>query len=65
VYETFHRADAPRGRQRLRLGRAAGDGELAAAFAGLEPILVRDGVERDGRRLAQLLARRPTAPESR
>ena len=35
------------------------DGELAAAFAGFEPILARDGVARGGRMFSQLLARRP------
>jgi tellurite methyltransferase len=37
------------------------DGELPAAFEGFEPIIARDGVERDGRRFSQLLARRREA----
>jgi len=39
-------------------GRALQDGELAAAFAGFEPLIARDGVERDGRVFSQLLAQR-------
>ena len=40
------------------LGRTLQDGELAAAFDGFEPLIARDGVERDGRVFSQLLARR-------
>lgn len=36
------------------------DGELPAAFNGFECLIARDGVQRDGRRFSQLLARRPT-----
>jgi SAM-dependent methyltransferase len=57
VYETFHWRDAGQ-RGPLSPGRALQDGELAAAFEGFEPIIVRDGVERDGRCFSQLLARR-------
>jgi rhodanese-related sulfurtransferase len=32
----------------------------AAAFEGYEPLVVRDGLERDGRAFSQLLARRRT-----
>jgi hypothetical protein len=39
-------------------GRTLQDGELAAAFDGFEPLIARDGVERDGRVFSQLLARR-------
>jgi rhodanese-related sulfurtransferase len=39
-------------------GRTFQDGELAAAFDGFEPLIARDGVERDGRVFSQLLARR-------
>jgi hypothetical protein len=34
------------------------DGDLVAAFGGYEPLIARDGVERDGRVFSQLLARR-------
>ena len=40
------------------LGRTLQDGELAAAFDGFEPLIARDGVERDGRVFSQLLAQR-------
>jgi rhodanese-related sulfurtransferase len=40
------------------VGRTLQDGELAAAFDGFEPLIARDGVERDGRVFSQLLARR-------
>jgi hypothetical protein len=40
------------------LGRTLQDGELAAGFDGFEPLIARDGVERDGRVFSQLLARR-------
>jgi rhodanese-related sulfurtransferase len=39
-------------------GKTLQDGELAAAFDGFEPLIARDGVERDGRVFSQLLARR-------
>ena len=45
-------------RFRRGLGRTLQDGELAAAFDGFEPLIARDGVERDGRVFSQLLARR-------
>jgi SAM-dependent methyltransferase len=40
------------------VGRTLQDGELAAAFDGFEPLIARDGVERDGHVFSQLLARR-------
>jgi len=58
VYEAFHRRDADQGRRSLKAGHVLEDGELAAAFAGFEPLIVRDGIERDGRVFSQLLARR-------
>jgi SAM-dependent methyltransferase len=58
VYETFHRRDPGRSGAVLRPGRGLSDGELAAAFGGFEPIIARDGLERGGRVLCQLLARR-------
>ena len=65
VYEAFHERDAAAGRKRLKAGRALRGGELAAAFEGCEPLIVRDGVERDGRVFSQLLARRlPAATRS-
>ena len=39
-------------------GRTLQDGELATAFDGFEPLIARDGVERDGRVFSQLLAQR-------
>ena len=65
VYETFHRQDrigGGEGRGRRRgtgdpPAHAALDGELAAAFGELEPVLSHDGVERDGRRFSQFLGR--------
>lgn len=58
VYEAFHWRDSAEGRKRLKPGHALSDGELAAAFDGFEPLIARDGVERDGRVFSQLLARR-------
>ena len=51
--EVFHAADrrAPR--------NAVADGALAEAFAGFEILIGRDGVKRDGRVFAQILARKP------
>jgi tellurite methyltransferase len=51
VYETFDWRDAG--------GRGLRDGELASAFEGFERIILREGVERGGRRFSQLLARKP------
>jgi SAM-dependent methyltransferase len=58
VYEGFHWRDSAPGRRQLRPGHALRDGELAAAFEAYEPLIARDGVERDGRVFSQLLARR-------
>jgi SAM-dependent methyltransferase len=57
VYEAFHRRDAAKGR-RLKEAHTLEDGELAAAFAGYDTLIARDGVERDGRVFSQLLGRR-------
>lgn len=70
--EAFHESDAgpagtrgptgargpTGGARRLRSSHLARDGELATAFEGFDVLLARDGVQRDGRRFSQLLARR-------
>jgi rhodanese-related sulfurtransferase len=58
VYEAFNWWDAAAGRKPLKPGHTLRDGELAAAFAGFEVLIARDGVERGGRTFSQLLARR-------
>jgi tellurite methyltransferase len=58
VYEAFHRRDAEDEQRALKPGHTLENGELAAAFEGFEPLIVRDGLERDGRVFSQLLARR-------
>jgi SAM-dependent methyltransferase len=58
VYEAFHRRDAAKGRRPLKDDHTLEDGELAAAFAGYEAFIARDGVERDGRAFSQFLGRR-------
>ena len=58
VCEAFNWRDAPPGRKPPRAGGALADGELAAAFAGFDPLIARDGLQRGGRAFSQLLARR-------
>jgi len=62
VYEAFHRRDAAKGRRRLKDDHTLEDGELAAAFAGCEALIARDGVERGGRTFSQFLGRRRPRP---
>jgi len=62
VYETFHWRDPRQGGKPLKPSHALQDGELAAAFDGFEPLIARDGLQRDGRCLCQLLARRKASP---
>jgi tellurite methyltransferase len=58
VYETFHERTAETGRSPRSPQHLLKSGELGAAFAGLEILLQRDAVPRDGRYVSQLLARR-------
>jgi tellurite methyltransferase len=58
VYEAFHRRDVEDGLRALKPGHLLEDGELAAAFEGFKPLIVRDGMQRGGRVFSQLLARR-------
>jgi tellurite methyltransferase len=58
VYEAFHRRDVEDSRRELKAGHTLEDGELAAAFEGFRPLIVRDGMQRGGRVFSQLLARR-------
>jgi len=66
VCETFHRRDAKTGRRRPGAGGGLADGELAAAFEGLDILIARDGEAREGRTFSQLLARKapPSSLES-
>ena len=58
VYEAFHRRDVEDSRRELKAGHTLEDGELARAFDGFKPLIVRDGLARGGRVFSQLLARR-------
>lgn len=58
VYETFHRRTLETGRPPHNPAHVLESGELARAFDGFEIIIACDGVERDGRYLSSLLARR-------
>jgi SAM-dependent methyltransferase len=59
VYETFHERNLETGRSPRNPDHLLRTGELGAAFAGFEILLVADAVERDGRFFSHLLARRP------
>ena len=58
VYETFHEQTLSTGRGPKNPGHLLKTGELAAAFAGFEPLICDDATERDGRSFSSLLARR-------
>jgi tellurite methyltransferase len=58
VYETFHVRNRETGRPPRSPEHLLESGELTRAFEGLEIVIARDGVERDGRFFSQLLARR-------
>ena len=58
IIETFHQRDAGRPGRGRDTSKLLCDGELTAAFSGWKILLARDGVERDGRWLSQLVAQR-------
>ncbi|MCX5683170.1 MAG: methyltransferase domain-containing protein, partial [Planctomycetota bacterium] len=58
VYEAFHRQDAEDERRTLKPEHGLESGELAAAFKGLKPLIVRDRVDRGGRVFSQLFVQR-------
>jgi tellurite methyltransferase len=57
VYETFHERTRETGRPPRNPEHLLRRGELAQAFSGFELLIVRDGIERDGRYVSGLLAR--------
>jgi tellurite methyltransferase len=58
VYETFHERTRETGRPPRNPEHLLRSGELAQAFSGFELVIVRDGVEREGRYVSSLLGRR-------
>ena len=59
VYETFHAKNRETGLRPFSPAHILEPGELAGAFAGFEIRIFRDGVERGGRYVSSLLARKP------
>jgi SAM-dependent methyltransferase len=60
VYETFHARNRETGKRPFSPAHLLEPGELAGAFKGWEIRIFRDGVERGGRYVSSLLARKPT-----
>jgi SAM-dependent methyltransferase len=59
VYETFHARNRDTGKRPFSPAHILEPGELAGAFAGFELLIFRDGIERGGRFVSSLLARKP------
>jgi SAM-dependent methyltransferase len=60
VHETFHRRTLETGRPPRNPQHLLETGELSCAFSGFELLIARDAVEREGRYVSSLLARRVT-----
>jgi len=58
VYETFHGKTLETGRPPRNPAHLLQSGELANAFDGFEIVIARDAVERDGRYVSSVLARK-------
>ena len=58
VYETFHGKTLETGRPPRNPGHLLETGELVQAFDGFEILIARDAVERDGRYVSSILARK-------
>ena len=58
VYETFHERNRETGKRPCSEAHLLRTGELASFFPGFEPLIFRDGWEREGRWFSSLLARK-------